>query len=267
MTGGWLSATLVVAQAGLRANSDREPLPPALIGFCLLLGACAVFGVVLMIRDFRKAKRRRADMATLAAELGLSFSPDGDKELAARLAAFESMRLGFGLAYPCTAYNVLQGNVGGRGFVACDFRFGGKDRIPYSAILATSDCPFDHLLIRPEGILDRMDWRADAGDIDFESQEFSDRFLVKCADRKFAYDVITPRMMDLLLDSDEWIIEVQGHDLLLWKGLAEVSPNELRDGIEFAGRFLDLVPEHVRRERAAGKAADGGASEPPGLKP
>jgi hypothetical protein len=106
----------------------------------------------------------------------------------------------------------------------------------------------------------------DDGDIDFESQEFSDRFLVKCPDRKFAYDVITPQMMAMLLDSDEWIIEARGYDLLLWKGLAEVSPDELRDGIEFAGRFLNLVPEHVRRARVSGKAADGGAPEHPVLK-
>ena len=255
MIGAWLSATLALAQEGLHTNSGREPLPPPLIGFCVLLGVCAIIAVVVMIRDFRKAKKRRADLAALAAELFLSFSPDGDNKLAARLAAFNSVCFGFGLVYPRTACNVLRGNVLGRGVMACDFQFGGKDKTTYSAILATSSCRFDHLLIRPEGALDRMGWHIDAGDIDFESQEFSDRFLVKCPDRKFAYDVITPQMMAMLLDSDEWIIEAWGHDLLLWKGFAEVSPDELRAGIELAGRFLDLVPEHVRRERAAGAGA------------
>ena len=36
-------------------------------------------------------------------------------------------------------------------------------------------------------------------DINFESSEFSRKFHIKCADKKFAYDVIHPRMMEFLL--------------------------------------------------------------------
>ena len=48
------------------------------------------------------------------------------------------------------------------------------------------------------------------GEIKFESAEFSQRFCVQSADRKFAYDVCSPQMMDYLLANRDLDVEIQG---------------------------------------------------------
>src|SRR5205085_4299284 len=48
------------------------------------------------------------------------------------------------------------------------------------------------LLIRPETLMDKVAGALGFDDIDFESEEFSRRFLVKSPDKKFAYDVVSP---------------------------------------------------------------------------
>ena len=55
------------------------------------------------------------------------------------------------------------------------------------------------LRIRREGIFDSLAGAFGFDDIDFESAEFSKRFHVKSSDKRFAYDVVHPAMMEFLL--------------------------------------------------------------------
>src|SRR5204862_1433100 len=73
-------------------------------------------------------------------------------------------------------------------------------RLPYGNV--------PDLLIRPEGFFDKLAAMIGFSDINFESAEFSRRFLVKSSDKKFAYDVIDPRMMDFLLATRPFPIDL-----------------------------------------------------------
>jgi len=65
------------------------------------------------------------------------------------------------------------------------------------ARLPRSDFP--KLIVRRERALDRIKSAFGFDDIDFESKAFSDRFFVGSSDKRFAYRLITPRMMEFLM--------------------------------------------------------------------
>jgi hypothetical protein len=85
-------------------------------------------------------------------------------------------------------------------------------------------------------------------DIDLESNEFNQRYLVRCADRKFAYDVLHQQAMRFLLDHAGLCVEGRGFHVLVYRGQAEV-PREVLALLNAAYEFMDLVPEYVIHER------------------
>ena len=106
-------------------------------------------------------------------------------------------------------------------------------------------------MVRPEGLADRLaSATGREEDIDFESQEFSNRFHVVCNDRKFAYDLIHPRMMEHLLVHPDWAVEVAGTAVLLYSPRLW-GAEEVRAALEFLTGFLDLVPEFVWKDVGA----------------
>ena len=65
------------------------------------------------------------------------------------------------------------------------------------------------LLIRREGMFDKIAGVLGFDDIDFESAQFSRRFHVSSTDKRFAYDVIDPRMMEFLLKGDPPTVDIE----------------------------------------------------------
>jgi len=82
------------------------------------------------------------------------------------------------------------------------------------------------------------------GDVELESEEFNRRFLVRCADAKFATDLLDPQMMELLLAAPDGInLEVRGPNVLAWSRLR--PPEEFPAMLELVERFVELVPPVV----------------------
>jgi hypothetical protein len=52
-------------------------------------------------------------------------------------------------------------------------------------------------------------------DINFESEEFNRKYFIRSKDRKFAYDIINPKMIDYLLDRDGIYMELGGNIVLV----------------------------------------------------
>ena len=101
------------------------------------------------------------------------------------------------------------------------------------------------LAIRREGLLDKIAGVLGFDDIDFESEEFSRRFHVESSDKRFAWDVFHPRMLELFLGGQELAIMVhEGHALFL-DGEQCWSPQEFDRCLDFAQRFFQLWPEHL----------------------
>jgi hypothetical protein len=110
------------------------------------------------------------------------------------------------------------------------------------------DLPYERLptlFIRREGIFDAVAGAFGFDDIDFESAEFSKRFHVKSDDKRFAYDVIHPAMIEFLLAGDAPMIDVEESKCCLSDGRRKWSTVEFRKNLLWAEQFFALWPKHL----------------------
>jgi len=226
------------------------------VGALILMGLIAYFG-------WLAAKKRREAMQALAQDLGWRFYPDRDPHHDEEYEHFEIFRKGHGRY----AFNTLLGSIeiDDREFPAKagDFRYrvttgSGKNRrtSTYTFSYLILHLPFGNtpdLLIRPEGIFDKLAGVFGFDDIDFESEEFSRRFHVKSSDRRFAYDVVHPRMMEYLLDVKAPLIDIERGRCCLSNGSSRWKPEDFRGSIRFLREFFDLWPDHLTATLESGR--------------
>ncbi len=215
----------------------------------VILAVIAVAAVIAWY--FRSLEReRRVALEYLAAELGLSFDSRADGTLHRRYA-----HTLFSRGRRRSGYNTLSGplTLGGRPFYVRmgDYRYttgSGKNarthRLSY-AVLRVPWIETPHLLIRREGIADKIGGGLGFDDIDFESEEFSRTFWVKSSDRKFAYDVVHPVMMRFLLEGPKPHVEILDDACLLLDGTSRWEPSRFRGWLRWAEAFFERWPEHV----------------------
>lgn len=180
---------------------------------CAVVTAAVLYG--------RMVERRRRDaLAALAVRLGLRFSAERDHATAERLGFLRKLDTGSNRFL----YNRLDGDYQGQEVMASDFHYetyshgkGGRRTHHHHLSILTLRLPrsFPELLITPEGLFSKIAQALGYDDIDFESAEFSRAFCVRCRDRKFAYDVCHPRMMEYLLARRDLAIEFEGDVLAL----------------------------------------------------
>lgn len=240
----------------LRAVVDTIEVVPVSIEVIMVIGVIALAGVAAYFAHLQAKKRREALLA-LARELGWGFDPSKDYSHDDEFANFEIFRKGRSRA----AYNTLSGqlDVGGR---SCDARMGdfrykvthgsGKNRrthtYRFSYLIVT--LPYwgvPALLIRPEGVFDKIASAIGFDDIDFESEEFSRRFYVKSSDRRFAYDVIHARMMRFLLDTCKHTVDIEHGRCCISDGRSKWSPEQFRARAQWVHAFLERWPDHLTR--------------------
>ncbi|XOV75631.1 MAG: DUF3137 domain-containing protein [Phycisphaerales bacterium] len=105
------------------------------------------------------------------------------------------------------------------------------------------------VLVRRENLFDKFTDMIGFDDIDFESSEFSKKFCVKSPDKRFAYDLITPRMMDHFLQGSPVpglpAIDMENSRICLSDGRSRWQPRHFEQAIAWAERFFELWPEHL----------------------
>ncbi|MDP9823148.1 hypothetical protein J2S59_002957 [Nocardioides massiliensis] len=99
----------------------------------------------------------------------------------------------------------------------------------------------------PENFFGRFVGRITNRDIELESEDFNRAFTVTCPDPKFAYDVLHPRTMELLLRSRDLAWRFEG-DTLLAVSSGKHSPAEVTRVLGVLDAVLDGIPEFVWRE-------------------
>ena len=106
-----------------------------------------------------------------------------------------------------------------------------------------------NLELTPEGIGSRLAETFGGEDIQFESDDFNRAWRVECGMEKFAYDVITPRLMERLLRSDAagLSIRIDGTDVLCWS-TGEQTLEALAPRLELLAAVRDAVPGFVWRD-------------------
>jgi hypothetical protein len=204
---------------------------------------------------YTQHSRRIDALGALTVQLGWQFDPSDDREFPYRYGHFGP----FGQGDNRCAYNTLLGaiDVGGQSWPARagDFRYDtttgvGKDRhttthrLTY-LLIETPHLGAPDLFIRREGLFDRFAGFLGFDDIDFESAEFSERFLVKSSNKRFAYGVIEPRMMEFLLDGEPPTIEFRHAQCCFHDRERKLSPEELQVMIQWASDFLARWPKKL----------------------
>lgn len=225
-------------------------------GLVILLAAAALILVIAAaVYAWKQEQARREAMMAFAHARGWSFDPSKDASHDDRYAQFAVFRRG----HSRRAFNTMRGSVtiDGRAcpVVAGDFlykitRSNGKSTstTTYRFSYVIMHLPFPSvpsLLIRPEGIMDKLAGAIGFDDIDFESEEFSRKFHVASSDKRFAYDVITPAMMEFLLATRGPTLDIEHGCFCLTDGLRRWEPAQFEGWLNWGSRFIDLWPDHV----------------------
>jgi hypothetical protein len=188
-------------------------IDPFLIIFVI---AVAVFMVGKIYFD----KKRREAMELLASKLGLQFNKSRDYKLADRHRFLDKLAVGSNRY----AYNVMEGDYQGHPVALFDYHCEttsgyGKDRKTnhhhFSFFVLSMEAAFPELTIADEGIFSKISQALGHDDIDFESHEFSGRYVVRCENKKFAYDVCNARMIEYLLVNPCDGIEIENGSLAI----------------------------------------------------
>lgn len=223
--------------------------------FLVILVIVAIIGAIAIGAHLER--KRREALAALAAELGFQFDPSHDASHDDEYAHFEVFRQG----HSRVAMNTLRGQVAVDGRTCPvkmgDFRYrkregSGKNRrtVTYRFSYIIWHTPFasaPDVLIRREHVLDKLAGAFGFDDIDFESSEFSRKFCVKSPDKRFAYDLITPQMMEFLLASNPPTIDMEHGRICIVDGTRRWKPEEFKGRLGWLRAFMDRWPEHVAR--------------------
>src|SRR5690349_16880450 len=155
-----------------------------------------VVGLIIagIIFNVLAARKRREELGTLAARLGLTFDPGEDYGLADRYDFLEKLDQGSDRY----AFNVLRGRYAGHEIMAFDYHYEtystnskGQRQTHhhyFSFFILLLPRAFSELTIAREGWGSKIAQAFGYDDIDFESAEFSRTYCVRSRDKRFAYD-------------------------------------------------------------------------------
>lgn len=152
------------------------------------------------------------------------------------------------------APNIMNGTHAGRSVSCFDYQYtvgSGKNSHTYYFLcaLVPTPVPFARLCVRPESVADRVFGFLGARDLQLESDEFNRRFHIECDYPRFAFDVLHPRAMEMLLRSSDTCFEGQGTDALIYMSRQYEGQRGLRGSVlhllQFADEFLALTPAYL----------------------
>jgi hypothetical protein len=227
--------------------------PFALFPLIFVLFIVVIVGAVVV--GYLQAKKRREGMSAFAASRGWTYT-ETDPTLVDR---FEGEP--FGTGEDREAANVLRGTAHGRPIVVFDYSYvttrtttdanghtrTDRDTHPFSVVVMNTGAVMPALSVAPEGMVSRFFGRLTNSDIELESEDFNRAFRVTCPNRRFASDVLHPRMMELLLQHPDsafrfdrsWVLDVESGAV----PLEGIEPRLRR-----VDAIVDQIPEFVWKE-------------------
>lgn len=190
---------------------------------------------------------RADDLQALSAKLGFdSFNPGRDDGFVMGWSFLNHLSRGDDRY----AFNILQGKYHDARLFIFDYHYqlGSDDnkQICYGTMLMLVVREvFPQVTITPENLRDKLVAAIGAGDeIQFESAEFSRKYCVRSKDKKIAYDVCNPQMMEYLLANPGLEVEVQGPVIsLAFEPQLSVAMIELN--LQRLAQIRSLLPEYL----------------------
>ena len=228
----------------------------AVLFIILLVGAMILAVIIKVIsgpRESRAELSRRRGFRDLTTRLGFeSFSPDRDDEFTRK---WDFLHRLTHVGEDHYAFNLLRGTYHGQSLFIFDFIYmtGGsknpQEHVGTMFLLIFKET-FPLLTIGPEKFGAKLASGIGlGGEIKFESAEFSKRFSVRCADKKFAYDICNPQMIDCLLANPRLEIEVQGPCLLL-AFEPQLPVEQIEFNLQRLVQIRSLMPDYLFTQNA-----------------
>ncbi len=222
-------------------------------GLMVVIAMGLVVFYALDIRQRSKAEQKRANsFFQLAGQLGLTCQPIKDTELPRRYFFVRQLDLGENRF----ARNSLTGDYSGHQVCVFDYHYeiksatGDERTSDDSSILimhvAAGDqlAEFPRLTIAREGPGGSFAEAFGVDDISFESLEFSRMFRVHSKDKKFAYDVCYPRMMEYLMVNPDLTLEYNLYTIAMIFN-RRLKPEEIRPNLDRLLEVRSLLPNYV----------------------
>jgi hypothetical protein len=216
--------------------------------FLIILIAAAAAGIIYLW--WAGEKKRRDALDGLATRMGLAFDPNPDRHLH-RTYGHSVFQKG----HSRQATNNIYGLLPLAGYLIqvrmADYKYvtgHGKNSQTHRISFAAFHLPWmgtPDLLVRKEHIGDKLLSGIGFDDIDFESEEFSRTFWVKSKNKKYAYDVIHPKMMEFLLRGPTPHIEIAHDVCLVQEGLGRWDPDTFEGAPGWFQAFLERWPDHL----------------------
>ena len=149
--------------------------------------------------------------------------------------------------------HVLGGSWQGLPVVYADYQYTeqegrNSETFSFSVVVVNIPLATPQVEVAPRGLLGRLVESVGSGaGLQFESEDFNHRFVVHCADPRFAYELIDARMMETMLRQDPGVHLTFGTIMaMVWsKQLPLRSIDRLFDS---AAAIIARVPDLVRRE-------------------
>lgn len=216
----------------------------------LIFGLFAVLVVAGIILAAIAARKRREALAQLAARLGLFYRADHDRSIPDQYPFLSKLAQGSNRY----AFNLLSGQYQGQSVLVFDYHYetystdskGHRQTHHhyFSFFILLLPQSFPELTILREGLGSKIAQAFGYDDIDFESAEFSRTFVVRSRDKRFAYDVCNPQMMEYLLANRDLAVEIDRHALAIGFGKC-LEPDQIEFNLDRLLQIRLLIPEYL----------------------
>jgi len=230
-----------------------ESMPFFVVPLVIAIIALAVFGI---IQGAKQRKRAIAQKRRLARRMGCEFHEKDPFRLAARFErTFPSLKSGSNRY----AFNVITGEWEGipiwifdhhNETTSTDSKGNRTTHHHYAGyIVLRHNFESAQLEVRREHLFDGLGALFGFDDIDFESEAFSKRWMVKANDRKFAYALFDPQMIDYFLTFDRFAMSLR-EEWGLYRVEGGMSALDIRKTLRRIEGFLERIPRFVRKDYA-----------------
>jgi len=245
------SGAFVVLTLGLMFSGPR-----ALFEWSLLLHVISwIVLVVVWVATTLHEDRRSVRMREVAARMGWAYEARSD-EVARGLVSYP-----FGFGALEADIDVFRGVSGGRRwahFVHTLTTGADTTAMAYEHQVTAVElgARYPTVDILPEDMVAAVGKRLGGRDVDFESAEFNRRWRVRARDPRYAYEMVTPRVMAALLEDAirGFAVRVEGPYVIAWRA-GRVAPEVARGVIAVLVAVAAGLPKHVERVLATEQEA------------
>jgi hypothetical protein len=208
----------------------------------LSIAAMVLTAIAFGVRGLIVSRRRGASLATAAQARGWSYQERDQSQMRGGQ-PFDLQGMGL-------CQHVVKGTVGSSRFVAFEYVAPNTDNSNASGThgVIVLDLPnsLPALQVRPGGSVRRLARHGDPGlqVVTLESDDFNSRFTVQAADPKFASDVLTPRLMQNLMDDPVGNWRIWDNTIIGWSNSA-LTALQILSTLPALQRVVDSIPAFV----------------------